>query len=124
MIASLQSHIRSDISGYSYLIDLFHQAKRTDDKFITFDFKNTTWFEANLAAVLGAILELLNNEGKIVDVTQINSKITSVMQRNHFLCEFGATPSRDFNDTIVIYNKFSPSDDDAFMDYIKEELLW
>jgi hypothetical protein len=123
MIASLQSHIRSELSGYNYLIDLFHQAKRTNDKFITFDFKNTTWFEANLAAVLGAILELLNNEGKIVDVTNINSKITNVMQRNHFLCEFGSPSIPDYNDTIVLYNKFSYSDDDAFMNYIKSELL-
>lgn len=45
------------------------------------------------------------------------------MQRNHFLCEFGTNPIPDNNDTIVLYYKFSPSDDDAFMNYIKDELL-
>lgn len=64
MIVHLQNQVRSDISGYSYLIDLFHQAKSSDDKFITFNFENTWWFEANLSAVLGAILEITSQRGQ------------------------------------------------------------
>ena len=123
MIALLCCQVRSDVYGYSSLIDLYHRAKRTSDKFVTFDFRNTKWFEANLSAVLGAIIELLQNEGKIVNVCNINSTITNVLQRNHFLCDFDFDVVEDYNNTIVSYNRFSPSDDDAFMNYIKEELL-
>lgn len=123
MLVYLNPQIKSDFEGYSHLIDIFHQLKAAKAKQITISFKNTWWFEANLSAVLGAIIELLINEGKEVIVSDIKSKIKHVLQRNQFLCEFGEDGIADTYGTIVSYKKFSPAADDAFLNYIKTELL-
>ncbi len=123
MIVYLNPRITSSFEGYSHLIDIYHQVRVAKAKRITISFKNTWWFEANLSAVLGAIVELMVNDGKKVKVADIKSNIKSVLKRNRFLCEFGEIEIIDTNDTIVSYKKFSPAADDAFLNYIKTELL-
>ncbi|PIB37416.1 hypothetical protein BFP72_05390 [Reichenbachiella sp. 5M10] len=90
---------------------------------MVFDFTYTTWFEANLSAVLGAICELLTNQGKHVVVGGCNYAIQDVLQRNRFLCEFGYEPKRDIHQTMVAYTRFNPNEGDRFLEYIKNKLL-
>lgn len=121
----LAKSIQSNPSGYEFLIDLFHKAKTSSETNIIFDFKNTTWFEANLAAMLGAIIELLNNSDKNIFIENVNSKIRSILRRNKFLYGYGYSysyPDDSYN-TIIPYKTFSHKNDDGFMNYIKHELL-
>ena len=52
----IPASIRSDYEGYSALIHLFQKAKEQAFSNIEFDFNNNKWFEANLAAIFGAII--------------------------------------------------------------------
>lgn len=66
-------NIRSSFEGYNVFIDFYN---KTDDIFfdeIILDLKNTTWIEANLSAILGAILNKIENE--LNDVKIINLRI-------------------------------------------------
>ena len=123
MEVNLNSSIHSDFEGYSHLIKLYHEAKASNEKNINFSFCYTKWFEANLSAVLGAIFELLQDEGKNVFVSSIKPVIKDVLKRNCFMGEFGETIRPDSKNTIVSYKKFNPAADDAFKNYIKTELL-
>ena len=123
MYVYLNSKIQSDFEGYSHLIRLYHTAKASNEVEINFSFGNTWWFEANLSAVLGAIFELLVDEGKKVVVSSIKPKIMDVLKRNCFMGEFGETIKSGSQNTIISYKKFNPAADDAFMNYIKTELL-
>lgn len=115
--------VSSDFEGYEYLIQLYRLAGSSSDKTITLIFTQTTWFEANLAAVLGAIVELLEAAGKKVHIYGVSNRVSLVLRKNRFLCKYGYQSAVDLNDTILSYQQFSPSDDDAFMGYIKSELL-
>jgi len=105
------------------MIELYQRARNITGESVTFNFSDTLWFEANLSAVFGAIIELLKNSNKTIYVSDISPQISDVLQRNQFLCDFGALPIYDRFDTIVQYNTFSPSADSAFLNYIKDELL-
>lgn len=117
------NRISSDFAGYNQLINLFHELKSSPNARINFCFKNTLWFEANLSAVLGAIIELLEEQDKTIVFTCIPSQIESILCRNRFLTEFGY-PEININlGTTIKYQRFSPDDGSLFMNYIKEELL-
>ncbi len=120
---NLNKKISSDITGYDHLIDLYHRIRRSPKQKIIINFANTSWFEANLSAVMGAIVELVKREGKTVEFRNISNKIQDILQRNKFLGRFGFQSLIDHNNTVVDYQTFSPEEDDAFMAYIKNELL-
>ncbi|RCW31304.1 hypothetical protein [Marinilabilia salmonicolor] len=119
----LPPKVISDFSGYQYLIDLYLQIKEDESNSVELSFENTSWFGANLAAVLGAIVELVGRQGKKVVVSGICWPIESVLRRNRFLCEFEYPPLVDYYNTILEYRKFPPEADQDFMLYIKNELL-
>lgn len=123
MYVYLNTEIKSNFGGYSHLISLYHTAKASSDVEINFSFQNTRWFEANLSAVLGAIFELLVDQGKKIVVSSINPRIMDILNRNCFMGEFGETINSGSQNTIISYTKFSPAADDAFMNYIKTGLL-
>ena len=56
MKIQIPKSIKSDHQGYWDLIYIFHQIRESNSKIITLDFTKNTWFEANLFAVMGAIL--------------------------------------------------------------------
>lgn len=119
----LPNRIISDFSGYSQLIDIYNLLKESKSDKITLDFKNTTWFEANLAAVFGAIVELLREENKSFDIINLDNRIKDVLCRNKFLSEFGHSNTIDPKNTVITYQKYKPNEDDKFKRYIKDELL-
>lgn len=93
------------------------------DPDIELNFENTSWFEANLAAVLGAIISLLNSRGYSVNFSNISHDITGILTRNGFL-DSSSTYRRNIStDTIISFQQFTPTQDSAFNVYIRKELL-
>ena len=119
----ISRQIRSDFSGYSELIDLYNNIKQAKNQDIILDFRNTTWLEANLASIIGAIIELVKEDGKKVTLINLKNSIKNVLQRNGFLFEFGEPVIKDWGNTIISYKKYKPEEDNKFRDYIKNELL-
>ena len=123
MKIELPKRISSDYLGYHELIELYHEIKNSSSHFIQLDFYKTNWFEANLAAVFGAILELASNSKKNITTINLKHNIRNVLCRNTFLCELGEHPLIDTSGTTISYQQYTPDEDDKFKNYIKNELL-
>lgn len=115
--------VASNIEGYKSLVGLYYQIKYSPDQEIILDFRQNTWFEANLCAVLGAMLFSLEVEdGKKIGHVGLSSKLLDVLERN------GYFPSHRLrndprSETVISYKFFEPLDDEKFIWYIKNELL-
>jgi|SRR6056297_392437 len=115
--------IKSDFDGYQCLIDIYNEVLDAESDTIDFSFQNTKWFEANLAAGLGAIVELIENKGKKVIISDIRPQQQDILQRNGFLQKYGYSRISHRSGTIVSYQTFKPNADNLFRDYIRNELL-
>lgn len=121
---NLNQKIKSNFQGYSDFIELYHAIKASSDKEIEINFSGTNWFEANLSAVLGGIIELLTVEGKKVTIKDVfNANVKDILQRNSFLTDFGGNQIDQRKESIITYKKFYPNADIDFIQYIKDELL-
>jgi len=119
----IPSRVGSDLRGYDRIAELYYAIGQFSDEQINLDFINTQWFEANLAAILGAICTFYKEQGKEIKIKNLNSTIEDVLCRNHFLCEFNYDGFIDSKGTILTYKKFSPYQDIEFLNYIDSELL-
>lgn len=126
MIIKFQNDIRTDFDGYQKLINLISQVEGTKEKEIVFDFSNVYFFEANLCAVLATIIEILEQKGKVIKLTNFNNKVETILRKNEFLIPYNYKAIFDNYDTSIKYQKFNPllkEDDNNFEEYIKKQLL-
>ncbi|MCP9200552.1 hypothetical protein MKO06_11575 [Gramella sp. GC03-9] len=118
--------VTSSAKGYELLIRLYDDLKDLQDEIIHLSLYNVQWFEANLAAVLGAIIENLenkNNKVYLVDVEEFRQK-TDILYRNGFLPYYGIEGENLMNSSTQIpYKKFRESDHKIYNQYIQVELL-
>ena len=82
--------VRADLAGYNFLASLFNQISSSDlEKEIGIDFQNCQCFEANLSAILGAILDKFAIDGYHLWLKNLNySGVKRILSRNRFLQAF------------------------------------
>lgn len=119
----LPTKIKSDFAGYKSLVKLYHQTKDLFLNNVEIDFSGTTWFEANLSAVLGGIINKIERNLNDVVLTDFNPKIKDILERNHFLSHFGGRQLPDAKETTIKYRKFKTTDEKIFKNYLDTELL-
>ncbi len=115
--------INSNFNGYGILIDFYNKINNLEFEDITLDFSNTIWFEANLTAVLGAILSNVQNNFNDIKIEGLSKDLTTLFSRNHFLSHFGGLKIPDYYYTTIKYRKFKPTEEKLFKDYLDRELL-
>lgn len=119
------SNINNNLSSYNQLIKLYQE--RHGDFFETIELEIKAWFDANLCAVLGGILDKIENNGlnEIVFTTiqRTPNDIQAILQKNSFLSFYGYSKLNDINHTTIEYKKFQPSDTRYFNQYLEDELL-
>ena len=77
-------NVHNDLNGYNQLVRLYEEHK--EDLFETIELELAQWFDANLSAVLGAILDRFKDEGlNSVEFVSIMPGIQTVLQKNGFL---------------------------------------
>lgn len=122
----IPTKITSSVEGYELLIRLYEDLKDLDNEVIHLSLYNVQWFEANLAAILGAIIENLENRGNkvfLVDAGEFRRK-TDILYRNGFLPYYGLETDNLLNSSTQIpYRKFKESDHNTYNQYIQVELL-
>jgi hypothetical protein len=123
MNIQIPNSIESNHKGYEFFIDFYQKIESLLLKEIALDFNNTGWFEANLLAILGALLNRTENELNTVKILNLNSTLESLFQRNQFLSHFGGFNLQDFYQTTVKYTKFKAIDEKLFKYYLDTELL-
>jgi hypothetical protein len=114
-------NIHSDIAGYQKLITLNAQAKPL--WFDTLDVQIERWFDANLAAALGGILDETEADMNTVRIDHIDEAVKKILQKNGFLAHFGYPSVPDTNNTTIKYLKLKPTDTRFFHQYVLNELL-
>jgi len=122
----IPSKITSAIDGYELLLRLHSEFEKTNNEEIHFSFLNVVWFEANLAAVLGAIIEELEWRGNTVKIVETDnySRINNVFFRNGFFPHHGIyIDVISGGNTQISYKMFLESEDQLYNNYIQSELL-
>lgn len=110
--------------GYNSLAKLFNQIIQSNDEEISISFARTTWFEANLCAVLGAMIRILEDDYDFsIQLINIPIAIQAILTRNGFIGNIDHSTVDFSKETVVTFQQFAPNHDTAFDSYLKRELL-
>ena len=125
MIFSFPKEVKSNYGGYATLVRLYYSFFSQNSEFseLKLDFKDTYFFDANLCAVLGAILSKVSENNNTITFLNLRPKVESIFTRNHFLSYFGGQILPDYNSTTIKFKKFEVVEDKQFKAYLDNELL-
>ena len=116
------SNVHNDLHGYNQLVKLYETYK--DELFEDIEIELLRWFDANLSAVLGGVLDKIRNGGlNDIKFTNIKPDIQTILQKNGFLSFYGYDKIYDTYHTTIEYKKIKPSDSRYFNQYLEDELL-
>jgi len=120
---ALEGKICTTPSGHSRLIKFYNFCQQYSDCTIYIDFTQLYWFDANLSALLQAILYKLNIESNLTfsfDIDLIKRKFP-ILLRNGFLASYLRLP--DGAGSTVGIETFLINEDEKFLDYIQNDLF-
>jgi hypothetical protein len=115
--------VMSNQAGYQSLTDLFVLVYDNEKTEIILDFGDNMWFEANLSAILGAILTFGQEKLIQFSFTKMTRELRDLLERNGFLYLFGGEKKMDERQSTIQFRKFEVSEDLQFRRYLDEELL-
>jgi len=119
----LPKDICSNYIGYAFFIELINKTKDTFLEDIYLDFSETKWFEANLCAVLGAIINSLQFRLNNVELINLQANVERIFCRNHFLASFGGMILPDITETTIKYRKNKLTDEKLIKEFLDTELI-
>ena len=124
MTIIIPRELKSDINGFEFFSGLAAQTMLIRNEIIFIDFSNCMFFEGNLCAVLGAILDGLVQRKNELRFLYMSSQIKGFMSRNKFLSAFNDIEEvKDNTNSTIFYKKFNINDEIAVKNYIENELL-
>ena len=110
-------NIQNDYDSYNKLINFYHKSK---NEWETIEIQ-LGWFSANSCSMLGALLALLQNNFRDVEINAGNA--TTILEKNGFLSFFGHKKLFDSYSTTIPYKVLSPEDDRYFNEYVFNDFL-
>ena len=117
------NRVENNFSGYEQLLTLYSKTKDSTFSDIYIDLSTCDWFEANLSAVLGAIITKLQDAINSVSISSLHPGVQSILSKNSFLSNFGGELTSDVFETTISYKKFGEYDQKIFAKYILDELF-
>jgi len=121
MTSNCLSDLHSTASGFSQIARLYDDNKGEFFEKIPVSFY--TWFDANMAAPLGAVLDLLEDNLNDIVFDCIGNNIQAILQKNGFLKHFGFDHRVDSYNTTIQYQKMKPDDGRYFREYVTAQFL-
>ncbi len=118
-----EGSIYSTYIGFNRLISFYKKCLKHPQSVIEIDFSKTKWIDANMCAVLHAILYKLNkNQDNTfsIDLEYVRGRF-DILFRNGFLRKILYIPDR-FGTTVEL-TTFSKEDDEKFYDFINYQLM-
>jgi hypothetical protein len=109
--------------GYEYLSKVAGATLAFSNTILDLNFKNCTWFDGNLCAVLGNILDGLVQRHNQISLVGMNDNIENIFSRNFFLKSFSSNAYLNLSSLTIPYKKFKLEDEQAIKDFIKVELF-
>lgn len=121
MIFRLPS-IQNDKNGYQALAALARATKPLFGDRLELDLSGCGFFAANMAAPLGAVLNLVESDFNAVEIVNVPDFVAGILCKNDFLKHYGYEPQVDSNQTTVPYRRIQLGDGTRFDGYIKRHL--
>jgi hypothetical protein len=115
-------NISSDAAGFSALAALPVQTLADASSQVELDFSRLAWFEANMAAPLGVVLNKLTDALKVVSLVRIPTLTEDILRRNGLLAAFGHPPATVASLTALPYQRFKLQDSALFAKYLQDHL--
>ena len=120
----LSDSVITNAKGYEHLISIYRELLEVEEQSVQCDFSNCTNFDANLASVLGALLDALVANGKKVYLTRPKGKsVRRCLARNKFLEAFDVKTGVEDKERYIQYKRFSTTDSNEFKQYIEDGLI-
>lgn len=120
----LPKEVKTDKDGYQAIALVYHSIKFQDDLDVTIDFSKCISFDANLSAVLGAVLDLLILEkGYRIWFSPANRSVRRRLSRNNFFRAWNVETITEDREHYITYQKFPRENSIEFKEYIEKELL-
>jgi hypothetical protein len=115
--------IASNFHGYDFLSNLNADLEEFKLESISIDFSQNNWFEANLCAVLGAIINNATSNLNNISIQGLQSQQKNILSKNHFLAALGGEKIMDTNNTTIKYRRNKLTDDKLIKDFLDRELI-
>jgi len=110
--------IKTDNNGFNAIAALAEGAYDFSFETLELDFCECSFFDANMAAPLYAVLTKYNLCE--IKTTNLRNKIEKIFQKNGFLCELGFPRLPDTNQTTLPFRSFSLDSIQEFNIYLSE----
>jgi hypothetical protein len=109
---------RSNWSGFDGIADIAVKTKNVLFDSIELDLSFCSFFEANMAAPLYAVIARLRDELNDVSIANVPSGVSTILRKNKFLSLFNQPDLLDTNQTTLPFKIFKLSAGDQFNDYL------
>lgn len=124
----IAERVLTDEKGYSHLISVYNEIMSCEQPEVVVDFVPCTYFEANLASVLGALLVKALSGGKTIWIhAPVKPGVKRSLSRIGFLAAFDVPTLNKDKETFIPYTRFllseSQNESQKFKTYIEEHLI-
>ena len=114
--------VRSTFNGFERLGRL---ASRTRDLVfdeLILDMSEVNFFDANMAAPLGAVLARVADAFNSVEIVGVPNRVEEILRKNRFLTRYRYEPLHDVYRTAMPFRRLRLSDQGVFDDYVDRRL--
>ena len=108
--------------GFEHLGRLSAATKDLFADELTLDMSRVKFFDAHMAAPLGAILARVATQLNLVEIASVPNRIEKVLRKNKFLTHFWYEPLADTNNSTMPFRRFRLTDEGAFEEYVRMQL--
>lgn len=115
-------NIPNDRQGFEALASLAKATRDLEFSSLEVDFTQCSFFAANMAAVLGALLGRVELAFNSVEVVNIPAHVASVLRKNEFLIGFGYEPMPDQHETTLPFRRIQLDDKTRFDGYVRRHV--
>lgn len=121
-IYKLSEEIYTNSTGVNEIISVYNFFKSKENETVEICFKGLRWIDANLCALLQAVLYKLSKENNLKFIADINTleEKFHVFFNNGFIKQNGI---KQIGESSVELKTFKPSQENEFIDYIDIDLL-
>jgi hypothetical protein len=115
-------NISSDAAGFSELAILAARALADESTHLEVNLSRLAWFDANMSAPLGVVLNKLTDALKVVTIVAVPVPTEAILRRNGLLAAFGYPPVTTQSRTALPYQRFKLQDSALFAQYLQTHL--
>lgn len=115
--------IRSNSEGFDSIAKIAVKTKGTSFNLIELDFSSCSFFEANMAAPLYAVIVKLCDVQNIISIANVPNEVNKILRKNQFMRVFNQHDLKDTYETTLPFRFFKLSASAQFNDYLDTYMI-